>query len=110
VAEIRRRFGIDDPDCMCRVELDGHSAFLGLPEREAAKVQDLWSRGEIGLELSVEVRAPVVVGIYPMRIARYVIDTNGHFGNGHRPPGQVAGSGRSESADSIAVQHPAPAH
>ena len=45
------------------------------------KVQDLWLRGEIGLERSVEVRAPVVVGVYPMRIARYVIDGGG---NGHR--------------------------
>src|SRR2546426_10496645 len=80
VAEIRRRFGIDDPDCMCRVERSGESVFVGLPEREAMKVQDLWLRGEIGLERSVEVRAPVVVGIYPMRIARYVVDS---AGNGH---------------------------
>ena len=36
--------------------------FVGLPEREAMKVQDLWLRGEIGLERSVEVHAPVVVG------------------------------------------------
>ena len=35
------------------------------------------------MELSVEVRAPVVVGIYPMRIARFVIDqANGYHGNG----------------------------
>ena len=85
VAEIRRRFGIDDPDCMCRLERDGRAAFVGLPEREASKIQDLWSRGEIGLELSVEVHAPVVIGLYPLRIARYVIDGNGRDGNGHRP-------------------------
>jgi len=88
VAEIRRRFGIDDPDCMCRVQRDSQSAFVGLPEREALKIQDLWSRGEIGLELSVEVRAPVVVGIYPMRIARYAMEAgNGHQPNGHLPNG-----------------------
>ena len=41
----------------------------------------------MGVELSVEVHAPVVVGIYPMRIARFVIDqtTNGS-GNGYHPP------------------------
>jgi hypothetical protein len=91
VAEIRRRFGIDDPDCMCSVKRDGQSAFVGLPEREALKIQDLWSRGEIGLELSVEVRAPVVVGIYPMRIARYAMEAaNGHQPNGHVPSGPRA--------------------
>jgi hypothetical protein len=83
VAEIRRRFGLDDPDTISRIERDGEAAFVGLPDREALKLQDLWARGEVGLELSVEVHAPVVVGIYPMRIARYVIDGNGAVnGNG----------------------------
>ena len=96
VAEIRRRFEIDDPDCMCRVERGGESMFVGLPEREAMKVQDLWLRGEIGLERSVEVHAPVVVGVYPMRIARYIVDGNGQHANGRvpashqRPNGQPA--------------------
>jgi len=85
VAEIRRRFEIDDREGVCRVERDGQVAFIGLPDREASKIQDLWSRDEIGLELSVEVRAPVVIGVYPMRIARYVTDGNGFRGNGHRP-------------------------
>jgi hypothetical protein len=74
VAELRRRFGLDDPDAMTHVQRNGTSAWIGLPEREAAKLQDLWLRDELGLELSVEVRAPVVVGIYPMRIARYVME------------------------------------
>jgi hypothetical protein len=93
VAEIRRRFGIDDPDCMCRVQRGDESAFVGLPEREALKVEELWNRHEIGLEMSVEVRAPVVVGIYPMRMARYVMDagqgqhTNGPPGNGQHAEG-----------------------
>jgi hypothetical protein len=109
VAEIRRRFGIDDPDCMCRVEHEGQSAFLGLPEREATKIQDLWSRGEIGLELSVEVRAPVVVGIFPMRIARYVMDANGQYGNGHHPipyrPGNGVAHDPAASPEPIAPTH-----
>lgn len=71
---------------MSRIARNGSSAFVGLPEREALKLQDLWERDEVGVELSVEVHAPVVVGIYPMRIARYVIDqaTNGTgYPNGH---------------------------
>lgn len=62
---------------------------MGLPEREALKVEELWNRHEIGLEMSVEVRAPVVVGIYPMRIARYVMEAGpGQHGNGHYVNGQ----------------------
>ena len=72
---------------MSHIARNGTSAYIGLPEREASKLQDLWQRDEVGLELSVEVHAPVVVGIYPMRIARFVIDQasamNGHpNGNG----------------------------
>ena len=50
------------------------------------------------MELSVEVHAPVVVGIYPMRIARFVLDQasglNGHAnGNGVHPTPQPAPDG-----------------
>ena len=67
---------------MALLRRNGTSAWIGLPEREASKLQDLWDRNELGIELSVEVRAPVVVGVYPMRIARYVMESNGS-GNGH---------------------------
>ena len=73
---------------MSVVSRNGTTAFIGLPEREATKLQDLWQRDEVGVELSVEVKAPVVVGVYPMRIARFVIDQtvggNGYAnGNGY---------------------------
>ena len=86
VADIRRRFGLD-PDAMSVVARNGTRAFIGLPDREATKLQDLWQRDEIGMELSVEVRAPVVIGIFPMRVARFVIDqaTNGSNGYAHAP-------------------------
>ena len=94
VAELRRRFGLDDPDGIGHLERNGTRAWIGLPEREAAKIQDLWQRDEVGVELSVEVRAPVVVGIYPIRIARYAMDSmSGHVTNGHA---QI--SGRNEAA------------
>ena len=89
VAELRRRFGLDDPDSMTRLAQNGTVAWIGLPEREASKLQELWDRGELGVELSVEVRAPVVVGVYPMRIARYVMESGtgngGYAGNGQAP-------------------------
>jgi len=88
IAELRRRFGLDEPDGIGHLERNGTHAWIGLPEREALKLQDLWQRDEIGLEFSVEVHAPVVVGIYPMRIARYVMDympASAHNGNGAHP-------------------------
>jgi hypothetical protein len=86
IAELRRRFGLDDPDGIGHLERNGTRAWIGLPEREAAKIQDLWQRDEVGLELSVEVHAPVVVGIYPMRIARYAMGSiSSNATNGHAP-------------------------
>ncbi len=69
---------------MSVVSRNGTTAYIGLPEREATKLQDLWQRDEVGVELSVEVRAPVVVGIYPMRIARFVVEQASN-GNGYHP-------------------------
>jgi hypothetical protein len=75
------------------VARNGTTAYIGLPEREALKVQDLWQRDEIGVELSVEVHASVVVGLYPMRIARFVLDqASGSNGTEARPT-PIAASG-----------------
>jgi hypothetical protein len=108
VADIRRRFGLD-PEAMSVVSRNGTTAYIGLPEREATKLQDLWQRDEVGVELSVEVKAPVVVGVYPMRIARFVIDqTAGSAGNGQ---GYVNGHGNGQHHEApSAPSHPAPIH
>ena len=95
IADIRRRFGLD-PDEVSGIARNGTTAFVGLPQREAAKLHELWERGEVGLELSVEVRAPVVVGVYPMRIARYVLEHaaggNGYVNGGPRHGAPVPGA------------------
>jgi hypothetical protein len=86
VAELRRRFGLDEPDTMVRISRNGTTAYIGVPAREAAKLEELWAREELGVELSVDVHAPVVVGVFPMRIARFVADhstVNGTNGHGH---------------------------
>ena len=111
VAELRRRFGLDDPDGIGRLERNGTRAWIGLPEREAAKIQDLWQRDEVGLELSVEVRAPVVVGIYPMRIARYAMDSmSGHASNGHAPSHSYNGTTPASGANGYFPPHPERRH
>jgi hypothetical protein len=94
VAELRRRFGLDDPDAMALLRRNGTSAWIGLPDREAGKLQELWDRGELGVELSVEVRAPVVVGVYPMRIARYPVPTSPESAQREHPhaPRQMFGA------------------
>ena len=100
VADIRRRFGLE-PDEMSVVSRSGTTAYIGLPEREATKLQDLWQRDEVGGKLSVEVRAPVVVGIYPMRISRFVTDhaSIGHAtGNGYHPHHELASGSIYEDA------------
>lgn len=117
VAELRRRFGLDEPDAMALLRRNGTTAWIGLPEREATKLQDLWDRNELGVELSVEVRAPVVVGVYPMRIARYVMDGgNGHGpgngngvprANGHdEPPAEAPPLQRTNPAEGANRRHP----
>jgi hypothetical protein len=107
VADIRRRFGLD-PEAMSVVSRNGTTAYIGLPEREATKLQDLWQRDEVGVELSVEVKAPVVVGVYPMRIARFVIDQSVN-GNGYvNGNGQPPAPDRQQDQPPPAYRDPAP--
>jgi hypothetical protein len=40
---------------------------VGLPRREGLLLGELLRGGEIGYELSLDPRTPVVVGLYPMR-------------------------------------------
>ncbi|MGH2358654.1 MAG: hypothetical protein ACRDGJ_11725 [Candidatus Limnocylindria bacterium] len=102
IPDIRRRFALD-PDAISRIARNGTAAFVGLPEREAVKLQDLWQRDEVGLELSVEVRAPVVVGVYPMRIARYIIDQSAN-GNGYPGNGYARGAPGPEGSEDGAAE------
>ena len=85
VAELRRRFGLDEPDAMVRISRNGTSAFIGLPAREATKLEELWVRDELGVEISVDVHAPVVIGVYPMRIARYLAGNGAASGTPAEP-------------------------
>ena len=84
VAEIRRRFALE-ADGVVRIRGERSTAYVGLPEREAAKLEELWARGEIGVEMSVEVRAPVVVGVFPTRVAPFVIEASREANGADRP-------------------------
>ena len=66
--ELRRRFGIDGgDDDVTPVKLDPGWVYVGLPNREGSLLGDLLRAGEIGYELSLDPRTPIVIGVYPMR-------------------------------------------
>jgi hypothetical protein len=66
--ELRRRFGIvGEDDDVTPVRLDPGWVYVGLPSREGLLLGDLLRGGEIGFELSLDPRTPIVIGVYPMR-------------------------------------------
>ena len=66
--ELRRRFAIDgDDDDVTAVEVERQRVYVGLPPREGRLLAELLQGGDIGVELSLDPIAPIVVGVYPMR-------------------------------------------
>jgi hypothetical protein len=66
--ELRRRFGINGhEDDVSPIDLGDRRVFVGLPAREGSLVGELLRGGDIGYELSLDPRTPIVVGLYPMR-------------------------------------------
>lgn len=66
--ELRRRFGINGAeDDVSAIDLAGHRVFVGLPPREGSLLGELLRGGDIGYELSLDPRTPIVIGLYPMR-------------------------------------------
>jgi hypothetical protein len=66
--ELRRRFGINgQPDDVSAIDVGDQRLYVGLPPREGGLVGELLRGGDIGYELSLDPRTPVVVGLYPMR-------------------------------------------
>ena len=66
--ELRRRFAIDGgDDDVTQVRVANGHIYVGLPWREGSLLGELLRGGEIGYELSLDPRTPVVIGVYPMR-------------------------------------------
>jgi hypothetical protein len=66
--ELRRRFGINGAeDEVSALPVEDASVYVGLPERECRLLGELVRGGEVGYELSLDPRTPIVVGVYPMR-------------------------------------------
>lgn len=66
--ELRRRFGIHgDDDDVSPIRVGDHVLFIGLPPPESSLMAELLAGGDVGYELGLDPRAPIVVGVYPMR-------------------------------------------
>jgi hypothetical protein len=66
--ELRRRFAINGgDDDVTAVDLTVGRVYVGLPTREGDLLGELLRGGEVGYELSLDPRSPIVVGLYPMR-------------------------------------------
>jgi hypothetical protein len=66
--ELRRRFSINgDDDDVTPVRLSPGWIYVGLPSHEGHLLGELLRTGEIGYELSLDPRTPIVIGVYPMR-------------------------------------------
>jgi hypothetical protein len=67
--ELRRRFELNgDLDDVTPVDVSGHGmVFVGLPSRESHLLAGLVRDGDVGLELSQDPTAPIVVGVFPIR-------------------------------------------
>jgi hypothetical protein len=66
--ELRRRFGINgSDDDVTPVPMERGTIFVGLPRQEGNLLGELLRAGEVGFELSLDPRTPIVVGVYPMR-------------------------------------------
>ena len=66
--ELRRRFSINgEDDDVTPVRMDPGWIYVGLPNHEGRLLGDLLRTGEIGYELSLDPRTPIVIGVYPMR-------------------------------------------
>lgn len=66
--ELRRRFAINGgDDDVTALEVDRRIVYVGLPPREGRLLGELLSGGDIGVELSLDPVAPIVVGVFPTR-------------------------------------------
>lgn len=67
--ELRRRFELNgDMDDVTAIRTpDGVTVYVGLPARESQLIADLARDGDIGLELSRDPCAAILVGVYPVR-------------------------------------------
>jgi hypothetical protein len=81
ISEIRRRFFVDSEEGTFIDGANQTRVFVGLPTGTAQSIEKLWRQGKIGLELSVEFDARVLIGVYPMNPAKDYVNGPGYSTN-----------------------------
>lgn len=66
VPQIRWRFELDGEQ-VSALSGPGGTVFVGLPERAAQLLQELWREGKVYLESAADLNAPLVLGAYAAR-------------------------------------------
>jgi len=84
ISEIRRRFCTDCEEGTFIETANKRRTFVGLPESTALSVEKLWKQGKVGLELSVEFDAQIIIGVYPLIPSKEHL--NGAYNGHHRGP------------------------
>jgi len=71
IAQIRRYFGVEG-DEVNPIQAQQGTVFVALPANAARILAQLWHEGKIGVQLSPDVRAAIIDGVYsteaPVRI------------------------------------------
>jgi hypothetical protein len=86
ISEIRRRFLVDSEEGPFIDADNQRRVFVGLPSGTAQSLQKLYQQGKIGLELSAEFDANVLIGVYPMNPSKEDMNGNGYAPNRREAP------------------------
>jgi hypothetical protein len=108
ISEIRRRFLVDSEEGTFIDADNQRRVFVGLPSGTAQSLQKLYQQGKIGLELSAEFDANVLIGVYPMNPSKEDLNGNGYAA--HRrdaPRDRPVPVGPEAFAEEVAVSPPA---
>lgn len=105
VADIRRLF-LMDVDGAAIVGTTEGNCYIGLPQDAADLIRQLWYEGRIVLDLNPDVKARVVQGVYPARVA------GPRSGGQPAPPPVIAGKAMDldepAGAGAVATSGPGP--
>jgi hypothetical protein len=70
VADLRRRFDLDEVDEVTAIQVKGRRAYIGLPQRAGRLLEDLARENRVGMELAPDLQVPTVIGVYAFDLLR----------------------------------------
>src|SRR5215207_6297564 len=70
VADLRRRFDLDESDEVTPIQVQGGRAYIGLPQRAGRLLEDLAREHRVGVELAPDLQVRTVIGVYVYDLLR----------------------------------------